>query len=75
MASKDRHELYQITRDDLLKRQLSNNEKLDTAVLTLSSAALALSVTFLNGSFSANHFWLLIVAWAFLFWSIRDLHG
>jgi cbb3-type cytochrome oxidase subunit 3/cell division protein FtsL len=63
MAEKDRQELYQSTREDLLKRQLSNNEKLDTAILTLSSAALALSVTFLNGSFTDNHFCLLILAW------------
>lgn len=63
MAEKERQELYQRTREDLLKRQLSNNEKLDTAILTLSSAALALSVTFLNGSFTDNHFSLLILAW------------
>jgi hypothetical protein len=63
MAEQDRQELYQNTREDLLKRQLSNNEKLDTAILTLSSAALALSVNFLNGSFTDNLFCLLILAW------------
>lgn len=63
MAERGRQELYQNTREDLLKRQLSNNEKLDTGILTLSSAALALSVTFLNGSFTDNHFCLLILAW------------
>ena len=40
-----RHDLYQRTRDDLLGRNLSNSENLDRAILTLSSAALALSVT------------------------------
>jgi len=45
---KTRRELYAETRRDLLTRQLSNSEKFDGAVLTLSTAALGLSLTFLR---------------------------
>ncbi len=58
-----RQELYQKTREDLLKRQLSNNENFDRSILTLSSAALALSVTFLRSSTMHNCFPILLFAW------------
>jgi hypothetical protein len=38
-------ELYERYRDELLKRQLSNSENFDKAILTLSSAGLALYLT------------------------------
>lgn len=38
-------EIYDAYRDDLRKRQLSNNENYDKTVLTLSSSGLALSLT------------------------------
>lgn len=63
MSELSRNELYQRTRDDLLNRQLSNNENLDRSILTLSSAALALSVTFLNGVGTSHCFPLLVIAW------------
>lgn len=43
-----RHELYAKTRDDLLKRQLSNSENADRAVLTVSAAALGFSLAFIK---------------------------
>lgn len=43
-----RQELYAKTRDDLLKRQLSNSENADRAVLTVSAAALGFSLAFIK---------------------------
>lgn len=43
-----RRQLYDRTRDDLFRRQLSNAENSDRAVLTLSAAFLALSITFIS---------------------------
>lgn len=43
-----RLELYQKTRDELLKQQLSNAETYDKSLLTLSSAFLGLSLTFIK---------------------------
>jgi len=63
MEETSRNELYQKTREDLLKRQLSNNENFDRSILTLSSAALALSVAFLRGANSHNCFPILVLAW------------
>jgi hypothetical protein len=63
MEAQERKQLYLQARADLLVRQLSNNEKLDAAILTLASAALALSVTFLSGGFSSNYLYLLVLAW------------
>jgi len=63
MEEMSRNELYQKTREDLLKRQLSNNENFDRSILTLSSAALALSVAFLQVGTSHNCFPMLVLAW------------
>ncbi len=49
--------------DSLLKCQLSNSENFDRSILTLSSAALAISVTFLRGGTNYNYFFLLYIAW------------
>ena len=46
--NKARQELYAKTRDDLLKRQLSNSENADRAVLTVSAAALGFSLAFIK---------------------------
>ncbi|MBC7819979.1 MAG: hypothetical protein IAG10_24110 [Planctomycetaceae bacterium] len=43
-----RLDAYQRYRDDLLKRQISNSESYDKAILTLSSAALGLTLTFID---------------------------
>ena len=40
------HELYRQYCEEISKRQLSNNEAFDKAILSLSSAGLALSLTF-----------------------------
>lgn len=64
---KDRQRIYERNRDDLLKRQLSNAENFDKAILTYSSTGLAISLTFLKdyGQHTAlvGH-WLLYMSWA-----------
>lgn len=66
-------DLYQRTRDDLLKRQLSNSENFDRAILTLSSAALGLSLTFVKNVVQvddARCLWLLVFSWVLFVASI-----
>ena len=46
--SKERQELHDALRDDLFKRQLSNSEMLDKAILSLSSAGIGVSLLFLK---------------------------
>lgn len=61
-------EIHDKFREDLLKRQLSNNEGYDKAILSLSSAALALSLTaikFVIPLDNAEHLILLKVSWLF----------
>ena len=63
---KRREELYDKFRDDLLKRQLSNSEHYDKAILSLSSSALALSLTaikFVVPLDRANFLWVLKISW------------
>lgn len=43
-----RQEFYAKRRDELLKRQLSNSENADRAILTVSTAALGFSLAFLK---------------------------
>ena len=45
----ERQRLHDTLRDDLFKRQLSNSENLDRAILMLSSAGLGLSLVFVKG--------------------------
>lgn len=59
-----RLDAYWRTRDELMKRQLSDTENLDRALITLASAALALSVTFLNAHQDSGS-----VGVGFLYWS------
>ena len=49
-----RKQLYTETRRDLLARQMSNSEKFDGAVLTLSTAALGFTLTFVKGVAKAS---------------------
>lgn len=61
-----REEIYKQTRDDLLTRQLSNSVNLDRAILTLSSAGLGLSLTFIKNVVQieqAVYIWLLRLSW------------
>lgn len=63
-----RLKLYGETRADLLKRQLSNSENADRAVLTVSTAALGFSLAFLKDVVplqNAVHIWLLYGSWLF----------
>jgi len=48
MVSAERQQLYDKYRDELLKRQLSNEDSFDRATLTLSTAALTFSLSFLR---------------------------
>lgn len=62
-----RFKFYGETRADLLKRQLSNSENADRAVLTVSTAALGFSLAFLKDVVplhSATHVWILYSSWA-----------
>ncbi len=45
---KIRNDLYAKIRDDLLKRQLSNSENADRAVLSVSAAALGFLLAFIK---------------------------
>jgi hypothetical protein len=45
MTDKERREAYEKYREELLKRQLSNDEAYDKAILSLSSAGLAITLT------------------------------
>jgi hypothetical protein len=63
---KRREEIYAETRKDLLTRQLSNSEKFDGAVLTLSTAALGVSLTFIKDIVPLNKvqdIYLLKISW------------
>ncbi|EKO3865995.1 hypothetical protein JFR02_005202 [Vibrio harveyi] len=59
-------EIHDKFREELLKRQLSNNEGYDRAILSLSSAGLALSLTairFIVPLESASYLWALKASW------------
>lgn len=61
-----REDIYAETRRDLLARQLSNSERFDAAILTLSSGALGLSLAFIKDIVpveKANYVALLNVSW------------
>lgn len=65
---KKRQELYAQTRQDLLMRLLSNSEKYDGAILTLSLGALGVSITYIKDivpANSADHIVCLITSWIF----------
>ena len=65
--------LFDAFRDDLLKRDLSNSEGYDKAILALSSASLGFSLTaikFIVPIDTATHIWLLILCWSLLVLSV-----
>jgi hypothetical protein len=69
----ERERLYSETRTDLLTRQLSNSEKLDGAILTLSTAALGVSIAFIHNVVSldkAQSIYLLKISWCLFGFSI-----
>ena len=60
------YELYVKEEEDLSKRDLSNVENLDKAILSLSSAGLGLSLVFIKNVVKlaeANHVWVLYGSW------------
>ena len=60
------NEIHDKFREELLKRQLSNNEGYDKAILSLSSAGLALSLTairFIVPLESAEYLWAIKLSW------------
>ncbi len=65
--SDEAKQLFTATKDDLFKRQLSNAEAFDKAILTYSSGALALSLGFLKDFVPLDHAsgpYLLFSSWA-----------
>ena len=60
------YEMYLKEEEDISKRDLSNVENLDKAILSLSSAGLGLSLVFIRNVVKlaeANHLWLLHISW------------
>tara|TARA_R110001583_G_scaffold194927_1_gene367696 strand:- start:784 stop:1368 length:585 start_codon:yes stop_codon:yes gene_type:complete len=73
MSDDEATAIFNTRREDLLKRNLSNTENYDKAILTLSSASLGLSLTaikFVVPLGNAEYFWLLYSNWALLTLSI-----
>jgi hypothetical protein len=65
----DRESIFAKHLDEILERLSSNSEAYDKAILTLASALLALSVTFIKDllpSSPINHVWLLYGSWIVL---------
>ena len=66
-------EIYDSFRDELYKRQLSNSEAYDRAILSLSSAGLAISLTFIKFIVpieEATHLCVLKASWVLFLLSI-----
>lgn len=62
-----REAIYAALRDEIRKRSLSNTENFDRSILTISSAALGLSLTFIKNIVAletAIHVWMLAAAWS-----------
>jgi len=68
-------EAYINASQELLKRQLSNNENFDKGVLTLASGGLALSVAFLGNLQTVIAIALLIICWLSLFIAVLSTLG
>ena len=63
-----REELFKVERDELVRKQISNSENFDRAILTLSTAGFGVSITFMQQVVSHNavqHHWLLLQSWGF----------
>jgi hypothetical protein len=62
-----RRRLYEQTKAELISKQVANSTSYDTAILTLSSAFLALSVTFVKDVVAplseASLLWVLFASW------------
>ena len=63
---KEKKRIYASTRQDLLARNLSNSEKYDNAILTLSTGVLAISLAFIKDIVplgNCQYVALLIISW------------
>ena len=72
-ASNERLKVLEEFTAEILKRQLSNAENLDKAMLSLASAGLGLSVAFLKDLSTyapADRLWLLYASWGLFFLTI-----
>jgi len=70
---KQHREIYARLRDEIHKRDLSNTENHDKALLTLSSATLGFSLTAIHSIIplkTSDYTWLIIIGWVFLLVSI-----
>lgn len=66
-------EIFDSFRDELLKRELSNTESYDRAILTLSASSLGLSLTamrFMIPPGEAEYLWLIVLGWFLLLASV-----
>jgi hypothetical protein len=61
---------YDRSSQELYKRQLSNNENFDRGILTLASAGLALTITFVGNLKSVHYLPLLVLCWIAFFVAI-----
>jgi hypothetical protein len=66
MSTPERQKMYDEFRDELDKRELSNSEGFDKAILSLSSAGLAISLTFIKTIVPINE--AIYVGWLYLSW-------
>ena len=66
----ERKKLHDSLKAELLKRQLSNSENLDRAILMLSSAGLGFSIVFVKDPFPLSE-----AAWTFLLYPSWGLFG
>lgn len=65
-SDSDEYELYYKEEEELSKRELSNIENFDKAILSLSSAGLGLSLVFIKNVVKlaeANYVWILHFSW------------
>ena len=71
--SQENRKIFEGARDHLNEASLKNSEQFDKAILSLSSAGLALSLSFtqlIKPISEAEHLWLLRVSWVFFGLSI-----
>ncbi|ELI5447169.1 hypothetical protein ACJXWG_004504 [Vibrio parahaemolyticus] len=66
MSDDIRQKMYDELRDELYKRELSNSESFDKAILSLSSAGLAISLTFIKSIASIDS--AIFVYWLYASW-------
>ncbi|EGR1181158.1 hypothetical protein AABF50_004589 [Vibrio parahaemolyticus] len=66
MSDDIRQKMYDELRDELYKRELSNSESFDKAILSLSSAGLAISLTFIKSIVSIDS--AIFVYWLYASW-------